>query len=137
MRKYGFTYAKDGIIPADQKEKIVNCAASIQKIYKRYGKGRFEDVLYVIRNAWNGADKSTSSSILNGINTFMEHYEFELDRLIDAIENYSPAKILAFAQVRANGKATRSDGSCFPVAQTIRDLYEEYTFQNKKKYKSR
>ncbi len=131
LQEFGFYYSKEG---NESAENCVCAVSSLQKIYKNNGYTGLCEVLEIIRKAWNGEKTSTRAEILKGLNTFINNYTFSKAMLIKVLEKDTPMGIIDRAKSATNNiqHPSRSDGTCFHIAKTIRDMYDDMAIKNKK-----
>ena len=112
-------------------DNCITAIGSVQIIYQRHGGDRLDDVLHVIKQAWNGDYMSLRAEILKGVNTFIQNYTCDHECLVKVLESIEPLSLITQARATvANKRLSRSDGTCFHIAKTIRDLYEEYAVEH-------
>lgn len=132
LQKYGFTYSKEG---SEHTPNCINAVVSLQLIYRQNGVDGLNLVLEILRKAWNGDVSSLKAEIIKGLNTFITTYTFDKGFLIKVLEKNPPTKISNCAS-RYIGDARRpSDGVCFHIAKTIRDIYDEAALKSQKTFK--
>lgn len=128
LNKYGMVYSRRG------QEFVPNCITaigSVQTIYAKCGAEQLDTVLRIVKRTWNGDHVSLRAEILKGLNTFISNYIYNEETLIKALEKLKPLDLITMARASVISRRTgRSDGTCFHIAKTIRDLYEDYAFQN-------
>lgn len=127
LHTYGITYSRKG------QEFIPNCITaigSVQTIYAKNGAEQLRTVLRIVKKVWNGDHISLRAEILKGVNTFINNYTYNEDVLISALEKFKPLDLITMARASViSRRPNRSDGTCFHIAKTIRDLYEDYAIQ--------
>ena len=128
LNKYGMVYSRKG------QEFVPNCVTaigSVQTIYAKYGAEQLDEVLSIIKRTWNGDFVSLRAEILKGINTFINNYTYDSNVLVKVLVQIKPLDFINMARGSVVGKRLgRSDGTCFHIAKTIRDLYEEYAIEH-------
>lgn len=128
LHGHGMTYSRKG------QEFVPNCITaigSIQTIYAKNGANQLDTVLRIVKRTWNGDHVSLRAEILKGMNTFVNNYTYNEETLIKALEKLKPLDLITIARASViSRRPGRSDGTCFHIAKTIRDLYEDYAFQN-------
>lgn len=94
---------------------------TLDKIYDVYGESVFEEIIYVISQAWDGDPISLSAPILYGMAIFIDAYKSKYDRsrLIKKLHGVSPQTIIVA------GKAS-SSVSNKKYAREILTIYNSY-----------
>lgn len=130
LNKYLFTYSKEG---NRHENNVINAVGSLQLIYKNSGEVGLCIILEILRKAWNGDYTSLKAEIIKGVNTFVTNYTYDKDFLIQVLEKDTPKGISDRARAYTNNIRRPSDGACFHIAKTIRDMYEDAAIQTKGK----
>lgn len=130
LEKYLFKYSKEG---NEHENNVINAVGSLRLIYKNSGKEGLCLILEILRKAWNGDYTSLKSEIIKGLNTFVINYTYDKDFLIKVLEKDTPKGISDRARAYTNNIRRPSDGACFHIAKTIRDMYEDAAIQTKGK----
>lgn len=81
---------------------IINAVDSLYKIYIRLGKDNYINVLTVVRNTWNGEQKSLQKSILCGLAFIYDHFSDRITnaKMIDALSRHAPDYFIREAKER-------------------------------------
>ena len=122
LEKYRFIYSKEGNEHGDN---IINAVGTLQQIYRNSGKDGLCLILEILRKAWNGDQNSLKAEIIKGLYTFVSNYIYDKNFLIKVLESDTPKGISDRARAYTNNIRRPSDGACFHIAKTIRDLYEQ------------
>lgn len=128
LMRFGFGYSKEG---NSHENGIINAVGTLQIIYNRLGYDNLCKLLEVIKKAWNGDYRSLSAEMLKGINTFMTNYTYDEKFLIKVLESDTPNGISDRARSYTRNVKSPKDGTCFHIAKTIRDMYEELSIKTK------
>lgn len=130
LNHYHFTYSKEG---CEIENDCINAVGSIRKIHKDLGQTGLMLILEILRKAWNGDKTSLRAEMIKGVKTFVTNYEFDKDFLISVLEGDTPKGIIDRARAYTNNIRRPSDGCCFHIAKTIRDMYEDAAIRTKGK----
>lgn len=122
LKKYRFVYSKEGNEYGDN---IINAVGTLQQIYKNSGEDGLSLILEILRKAWNGDHSSLKAEIIKGLYTFVSNYTYDKNFLIQVLESYTPKGVSDRARAYTNNIRRPSEGACFHIAKTIRDLYEQ------------
>ena len=128
--KYRFSYSKEG---NESKDNVISAIGSLTLIYRRSGYNELCILLEILRRAWNGDHSSLKAEIIKGLDTFISNYTYDKDFLIKVLETDTPKGISDKARSYTNNIRRPSDGACFHIAKTIRDMYEELAIKTKGK----
>lgn len=131
LNKYGFTYSKEGTEVGS--DNCIKAVSSLQKIYNKQGYNGLCTVLDILRRAWNGDKTSLKAEIIKGLNTFVVNYEYDRDFLVKVLERHTPKSISDKARAFVENVYHPSEGGCFHIAQTIRNLYDNVAVRTKGK----
>ena len=137
LNRYGLSFSKEG------NELLDNCVTAVGSLRKIYSNGEKDDgttgydtlctVLSIVKRVWNGDRDSLRAEILKGIDTFLRNYECDKEFLIKVLERIAPKGIIDRAKANTSdiSRPYRSDGTCFHIAKTIRDMYDELAHKTK------
>lgn len=131
LDKYGFRVSKEG---NERTENCINAVGSLQKIYITRSIDSFCDIFEILRKVWNGDKDSLRADMIKGLNTFLSNYECDKNFLIKVLEADTPLGILNRAKAYTNNIRRPSDGTCFHVAKTIRDMYDDMAMSTHGKF---
>lgn len=67
-----------------KKDNSINAIAAVVNIYKKYGVGRLNEMLFILRESYNGESASLQQGMLYGLSGFLEKYDMQIkeERLI-------------------------------------------------------
>ena len=137
LRRYNLTFSKEG---NDLSDNCVNAVSSLRRIYSNgerdEGSNGYDAlcfVLEILKKVWNGGRDSLRAEMLKGLDTFIRNYTYDKDFLIKVLELDTPKGIIDRARANTNNIArpSRSDGTCFHIAKTIRDMYDDLAIKTK------
>lgn len=132
LTKNGFRYSKEGNEKADN---CISAIGSVKLIYRDSGIKGLDNVLRVLRHAWNGDRNSLTAEMIKGVNTFINNYKYDSSFLLKVLETDTPQGISGKARAYTQNIRRPNDGACFHIAKTIRDLYDEAAIKTKGKMK--
>lgn len=127
--EYGFK-----VNPVGVGGKNIRAVKALQTIVKKYGLGRLETIVWLMKSSWDHETDSTKEDIISGLALFFGKYlidercakDYEHNKaIIDRLHN----KLCATTAARLLQKSTEQmaiKGGSRRVAMTLCDLYNEY-----------
>lgn len=118
-QKYGFKIPDENRCSGDN---WIRPLGALESVYLNMSHEQFDQMLYILRQAWNGAKESLVAPIFSGLSIFITTYPGEYNRaaLIKRLHNTSPNDI-----IRA-GKASVAAGKT-KYAREILNVYNKGT----------
>jgi len=108
----------------------VRAFKSLQDIYRRGGSKGLERILRICHSAWPNNNDSTSSTLMRGLEIFLNQYGNKMDehRLIETLSKHQPGAVVNMAR---NIDATLSSTIYPATAMAIKVIYNKKLTRNR------
>jgi len=124
------TVVRAGLVVDEQfKDGHVRCTSTLEKIANGAGgHGLLKDTLRILRNTWGDQRAAYAGALVGGmalfLHTFEAHAEFNDERLVDALIDLTPERLMYIAKARRDQRSSAS--LTVLVASTVLDRFNLY-----------
>ena len=106
LTKYSFEIGDyDGFSGNNHKNNRISAIAQVERAYDEGGEKRVDDLLYILRHAWDGRAAALERSVIRGLSKFMNKNPYGHKALADRLKEADPytIRLAALSVSRAQG----------------------------------